>query len=1066
MRKNIILTLIMTSLLLTLLLVSGCEDKKSTNVEEILDKDVVEVLLIDDWDLWEMQVIEAPAAKSPVAGKDRGISRDGEMFPVLVEEFYASIEPHKIMINSVPPLNLDPSTDESIEGLHMENSQLWVEDIDENITYYYDYYYNESSGALWLHEETTSDTVWAVDPLEVDSLGVPIYDVNEFTLLFKYEKGPSLDLIQPADDWIVPDPENEEIDDLTPKFKWSQYIGPGEEYTFQLRKDELFDETTGFIYNEVLTSVNFTPSVDLDNFENYYWRVKASISDWSEIWNFVTKEVVLLSAPTDNSYLGLKPTFKWDNLNGATNYTLQLTQDVNFDTILLEETSTVNRITPDSNLEPNVEYFWKVKGDNSGDHWSEIWSFTTSGRINVANAVPDDEKMWVPVPVEFDWNDFQNSTIYEIEIAEDSLFTNVVSNSTMENSHHVANDLLEDEIYYWRVKSDVVVDWSDTLKFHTNTVVVPYSPEHEAVDVGVVCEFKWHRFNGNESSYFIEVSDDSTFVDPIVNARVYFMDDEIYCTEASLIEIDEDDTDIINFIPELIEDFTPETKYYWRIKHRGADWSDTWELTTIELSATTTDLTEPTDALDNVVPLAKFKWTATGSAEFYRLQVSTSETFDSLVLNKVVTANNYTLLNDENVNEMLFVGETYYWRARSDRTEMTLPWSFVVRTGIPYDVEIVCIPETPNKVDISWDCLDGQYTDFFIERSDDNGTTWERLDSVPESVTDYVDFGLDLSTTYLYRLKSKYPLGFSDYTEDISVTTEDFVLDNDPNLVTVTSGDFSMGSSTGDADEAPVHTVTLNNAFEIGQYEITNAEFCEILNWALGKGMIVGIAGYGANAIYLGRTYNLEDLLILDESDIDFSSNSNMFKPDTDKDNYPVKGVSFLGAAYYCNWLSTVKSLNTLYTGASLDCTVYGSAGYRLPTEAEWEYTATNEGNDSFTYSGSNAIADVAWYIGNANGDTNPVGELTANGLETKDMSGNVWEWCNDWYGADYYASSPDDDPIGPSSNPNGDYRVIRGGSWEYDESFLRNTNRSYALIDLSNKVSTSIGFRVVKIVP
>ena len=141
----------------------------------------------------------------------------------------------------------------------------------------------------------------------------------------------------------------------------------------------------------------------------------------------------------------------------------------------------------------------------------------------------------------------------------------------------------------------------------------------------------------------------------------------------------------------------------------------------------------------------------------------------------------------------------------------------------------------------------------------------------------------------------------------------------------------------------------------------------------------------------------------------------------------PVEQVSWYDAVGFCNALSKSEGLNPVYTINGNNVTAdFWKSGWRLPTEAEWEYAARGgNGSRGYTYSGAEDADAVAWYSSNSNRITQPVGRKQPNELGLYDMSGNVWEWCWDWYGS--YPSGAQTDPTGGSSGP---YRVIRGGSW------------------------------------
>ena len=209
------------------------------------------------------------------------------------------------------------------------------------------------------------------------------------------------------------------------------------------------------------------------------------------------------------------------------------------------------------------------------------------------------------------------------------------------------------------------------------------------------------------------------------------------------------------------------------------------------------------------------------------------------------------------------------------------------------------------------------------------------------------------------------------------------------NMVYVYGGTFLMGAQNTDAsgtnydadaddDEAPVHNVTLSD-YQIGETEVTQA---------------LWVAVMGSNpSNWLG-------------------------------DNLPVEKVSWNDCQTF------ITKLNQL-TGKT----------FRLPTEAEWEFAARGgTKSQGYKYSGSNTLGDVAWYTENSGRKTHEVGSKQANELGLYDMSGNVWEWCQDWKGN--YDSSAQSNPTGPTTGSN---RVLRGGSWDYSARLCRVTNRYYS---------------------
>ena len=162
----------------------------------------------------------------------------------------------------------------------------------------------------------------------------------------------------------------------------------------------------------------------------------------------------------------------------------------------------------------------------------------------------------------------------------------------------------------------------------------------------------------------------------------------------------------------------------------------------------------------------------------------------------------------------------------------------------------------------------------------------------------------------------------------------------------------------------------------------------------------------------------------------------------TQGEDNPVTCVSWNDAVRFCNWLSEKEGRKPSYKIKGESVTWDRNAdGYRLPTEAEWEY-ACRAGTTTRFFAGDSegALGGVGWYFDNSGFKTHPVGKKAPNAWDLYDMHGNVWEWCWDWHGD--YPSTAVTDPAGPVR---GSYRVFRGGSWNYYARFCRSADRNYA---------------------
>ncbi len=317
---------------------------------------------------------------------------------------------------------------------------------------------------------------------------------------------------------------------------------------------------------------------------------------------------------------------------------------------------------------------------------------------------------------------------------------------------------------------------------------------------------------------------------------------------------------------------------------------------------------------------------------------------------------------------------------------------FAFSVAFAQNVTNVSFHQEGNKVIIMYD-LDKQADVSVFMSTDGGGTFGNALQHVTGAVGKNVPAGTGKRIEY-DALADYDNLQGDDFVFKVKASSYDNF-----EMVFVQGGSFIMGATSeqkhdAKSDESPEHLVFVGD-FYIGKYEVTQAQWKAVMG-----------------------------------------GNPSNFKGD----NRPVEQVSWDDVQEF------IRKLNA-QTGKT----------FRLPTEAEWEYAARGGSkSQGYKYAGSNALGNVAWYTDNSGSRTHPVGTKQPNELGLYDMSGNVWEWCSDWYGSSYYGSSPSSNPRGPSL---GSGRVLRGGGWFNLSRYCR---VSYRGSISPGSRSYNIGFRLV----
>jgi formylglycine-generating enzyme required for sulfatase activity len=308
--------------------------------------------------------------------------------------------------------------------------------------------------------------------------------------------------------------------------------------------------------------------------------------------------------------------------------------------------------------------------------------------------------------------------------------------------------------------------------------------------------------------------------------------------------------------------------------------------------------------------------------------------------------------------------------------------------------------------------------------------------------------------------------GLSNPSCQLRVTVYDG--ENVEDFASVAPGTFIMGSPTtepGRYTNETQHQVTLTHGLHAQATEVTNQQYRELAQWAYDQGYATATSASLVDHLD-GSTRILK---ILGAGSYEMTFSGGVFS--CVNPTHPVKNVTWYGSVAYCDWLSLQQGLPRAYSHSTWQCndgSPYTAVGYRLPTEAEWEYGCRAGSTTAFA-NGATTVADyvctpldpnldlMGWYCGNASDWTHPVAQKTPNAWGLYDNHGNLFEWCNDWYAL--YGGAVTD-PVGPGA---GSTRVIRGGGWGSYARFCRSAYRYNADPDYA---SSGVGFRPVRSAP
>ncbi len=463
---------------------------------------------------------------------------------------------------------------------------------------------------------------------------------------------------------------------IFPLVEWGAVLG-ATSYSMQLATDEVFTNVILDI-NQSLTSKKISTALDYNT--KYYWRVNATDGSQTTDWNtgsFTTMSIPapVLTAPLDMAIdQELALTFTWEAVYGANKYQIQISRDNTFATIDINTEVMTTTYDLTAGLRFKNKYFWRVKSfkDTQESEWSESFSFTTQDIVIPTLNAPMDATINQVVLPKMQWSEILGSASYNVQVATDAAFTNVVIDVNPTTNEFIPTTRLDfNTEYFWRVNVTdgfITSDWSTVYSFTTQELLAPtmVAPVNDATDVLTTPTFDWEAIVG-VSGYSLQVANDVTFTD------IVFEENDI-----------------------TTDEFTPSTKlllfgstYFWRVNASDgvntSVWSTAWTFTTEDLLPPT--MNTPSDMADFVIIRPTLDWSDVTGATGYTVQVATDAAFTNIVLDEELTGSEYTF------TAPLDLKTEYFWRINAKDGTASSVWSETRSfTTEPVEVPVLTTP--------------------------------------------------------------------------------------------------------------------------------------------------------------------------------------------------------------------------------------------------------------------------------------------------------------------------------------------------------------------------------------